>query len=322
MLSFLAQATTMMTASAAGATTQAAEVATATADEVLSPYVYVFYVAYGVAFCFTPIMRQIALYYGIIDEPDLVRKLHTSPVAYLGGIAVFLGWLAGLAISQFANVHRPDSELVHLRVPVAILVAAAMVVILGLWDDIHKVKPSLKIAVQIAAAIVLLYGGIGTHAIEPLLSPVRQRVELYYNWTPPWYDTFTMIGSGLLTVALVVFCCNATNLMDGLDGLCGGVTGIVAFGFVVLAVNLGMYGGGSSTNMDALRVVLGLALLGGVLGFVPYNFNPASIFMGDTGSMFLGFACAVMIVLMADAGSKWFLAAGVMFALPVLATRL
>src|SRR5437667_9381318 len=133
MLSFLAQATTMMAEGVAGAAAAATSqpVASATADEVLSPYVYVFYAAFLVAFFFTPIMRQIALYYGIIDQPDLVRKLHTSPVAYLGGVAVFLGWLAGLAISQFANVHRPDSDLLHLKVPVSILVAAAMIVILG-----------------------------------------------------------------------------------------------------------------------------------------------------------------------------------------------
>jgi UDP-GlcNAc:undecaprenyl-phosphate GlcNAc-1-phosphate transferase len=83
-----------------------------------------------------------------------------------------------------------------------------------------------------------------------------------------------------------------------------------------------MHGGGANTNWDALRVVLGLALLGGVLGFVPYNFNPASIFMGDTGSMFLGYACALMILLMGEVASKWFLAAMVMFALPVLDTGL
>src|SRR4029077_9906928 len=121
---------------------------------------------------------------------------------------------------------------------------------------------------------------------------------------------------------MVVFCCNATNLMDGLDGLCGGVTGIIAIGFVLLAVYLGMYNGGAETNNDALRIVLSLALLGAVLGFVPYNFNPASIFMGDTGSMFLGFACATQIILLAEERPKWFLAAMVMFALPVLDTAL
>jgi UDP-GlcNAc:undecaprenyl-phosphate GlcNAc-1-phosphate transferase len=322
MLSILAQATTMMATAAGDAVATSQPIATASADDVLSPYIYVFYAAFLVAFFFTPIMRQIAMYYGIIDQPDLIRKLHTSPVAYLGGVAVFLGWLAGLAISQFANVHRPDSDLIHLKVPVPILIAAAMIVILGLWDDIRKVQPWFKITVQIAAALVLLYGGIGSHAMEPLLAPVRQRVEHYYHWTPPWYDGFVMIGSGVITVGLVVACCNATNLMDGLDGLCGGVTAVIAAGFVFLAVHMAMYGRTENANADGMRVVLGLALLGAVLGFVPFNFNPASIFLGDTGSMFVGFACASLIAMMAEEKPRWFLASMVMFALPVLDTSL
>src|SRR6516164_6613285 len=131
---FLAQATTMASnISFATATTQPAG-PVATADEVLSPYIYVFFAAYIVAYFFTPVMRQIALYYGIIDQPDLVRKLHAAPVAYLGGVAVFLGWLAGLAISQFTQIHRVDPGLPHLKVPTSILIAATMIVILGLWD--------------------------------------------------------------------------------------------------------------------------------------------------------------------------------------------
>src|SRR6266566_68811 len=155
-------------------------------DQVLQHYVWVFYAAFIVAFLFTPIMRGVATYYGIIDQPDRLRKMHNVPVAYLGGVAVFL----------------------------------------------------------------------------------------------------------------VVACCNATNLMDGLDGLCGGVTAVISGGFLFLAVHLAMSTGGLDPNLDAMRVVIAIALLGAVLGFIPYNFNPASIFMGDTGSMFLGFCCAVMIILM------------------------
>src|SRR5947209_895270 len=111
--------------------------------------------------------------------------------------------------------------------------------------------------------------------------------------------------------------------MDGLDGLCGGVTAVIAAGFLFLAVSIASRGGGLNTNLDGLRIVLGLALLGAVLGFIPFNFNPASIFMGDTGSMFLGFSCATMIILAAqETHPKWFLASLVMFALPVLDTTL
>src|SRR5690349_17611791 len=77
-----------------------------TADEVLSPYVYVFYAAFIVSFLFTPVMRAVAITYNIVDNPDRARKMHLLPVAYLGGVAVFLGWLSGLAVSQFLSLHR------------------------------------------------------------------------------------------------------------------------------------------------------------------------------------------------------------------------
>ena len=93
------------------------------ADEVAAPYIYVFYAAFIVAFCFTPVMQMIASYYGIIDEPDNKRKLHSTPVAYLGGVAVFLGWISGMAVSQFLSLHRTEAGLLpHLKVPFSIIV--------------------------------------------------------------------------------------------------------------------------------------------------------------------------------------------------------
>src|ERR1044071_4121335 len=79
-------------------------------DEVLSPYIYVFYVAFAVAFVFTPLMRMVALQFDVVDSPDRVRKMHAMPVAYLGGVAVFLGWIAGVAISQFLRLHSSEGE--------------------------------------------------------------------------------------------------------------------------------------------------------------------------------------------------------------------
>jgi UDP-GlcNAc:undecaprenyl-phosphate GlcNAc-1-phosphate transferase len=301
---------------------------TLTADEVLSPYMYVFYAAFAVSFVFTPVMRSIATYYGIVDRPDQVRKLHKAPVAYLGGIAVFLGWLAGLAMSQFLWTHRVGPGLPdHVIVRFSIVASACMIVALGLWDDLRSIKPRIKIAGQVAAAWVLLSAGVGLKISFHILDPIFRRLidtcpSLGWLMMDPLYSNIAHVCSIIITTAVVVFCCNATNLMDGLDGLCGGVTAIVAAGLLFLAVYLGMTGATENTNWDGLRVVLGLALLGGVLGFVPYNFNPASIFMGDTGSMFLGFACATLIVLMGDREGRWFLAAMVMFSLPILDTTL
>ena len=305
------------------------------ADEVLSPYIYVFYAAFIVSFLFTPVMRTVATYYNIIDEPDSVRKMHNTPVAYLGGVAVFLGWIAGLALSQFLSLHRSEPGLLpYVHVRFSIVLGACVIVILGLWDDIRRINPWMKIGGQVFAAVCLLIEGVGVRCAGPLLSPLGTRIQQFMgpqmlsslglplSDSPLFPDWFIIGVSSALVIALVVFCCNATNLMDGLDGLCGGVTAIIAAGFLFLAVHMAMYGGGINSNWDALRVVLGLALLGALLGFIPYNFNPASIFMGDTGSMFLGFACATTLILMAQERPKWFLASMVIFALPVLDTIL
>jgi UDP-GlcNAc:undecaprenyl-phosphate/decaprenyl-phosphate GlcNAc-1-phosphate transferase len=301
-------------------------VPTSTVDEVLSPYIYVFYAAFLVSFLFTPVMRQIALYYRVIDQPDANRKMHKEPVAYLGGIAVFLGWLSALATSQYVQTHRLDSSIIHLQWPVAIAVGATMIVMLGLWDDTRKIKPWMKIAVQVIAAIALLHGGVGADSTGPLLTPVIIRLPMVVHMQTATASAFihwvVLSTSCMMTITLVVGCCNATNLMDGLDGLCGGVTAIIAAGFVFLAVHMATFGHLGTTNTEGMRVVLGLALLGAVLGFVPFNFNPASIFLGDTGSMFIGFSFATLLTMMAEERPKWFLAAFVMFALPVLDTAL
>src|SRR5689334_17213503 len=109
---------------------------TFTVDAVLAPYVYVFYMAFIISFLFTPVMRSVAMYYGIIDEPDELRKMHSQPVAYLGGVAVFLGWISGLAMSQFLAMHRYEPGLnQHLVVKFSIVVGACVIVVLGMWDD-------------------------------------------------------------------------------------------------------------------------------------------------------------------------------------------
>jgi len=288
-------------------------------DSVLAPHIYVFYVAFLLSFIFTPIMRSVAVYYGIIDHPDQVRKLHTAPVAYLGGVAVFIGWVAGLAMGQ---VHIPQATIgsPHLQVKLNIVLGAIIILVMGLWDDVKRIPPRHKILGQVITAIILLKGGVGSHCLDPLLNPINNHLQNVLG--PHFYLPHPIIDilSWSFVVCMVVGCCNATNLMDGLDGLCGGVTAVIAAGFLFLAVQLAMLS--LEPDWDAVRIVLALSLLGAVLGFVPYNFNPASIFMGDAGSMFLGYSCATLIILLAQEQSKWLLAALVMFALPILDTTL
>ncbi|HEX4055472.1 MAG TPA: MraY family glycosyltransferase [Tepidisphaeraceae bacterium] len=301
------------------AVTESTSVRSLTWDSVLSPHVYVFCAAWLVSFIFTPIMQAIANFYGIIDQPDRVRKLHATPVAYLGGVAVFMGWLAGLATSQ---LHLPQDEIgaPHLQVKLNIVFGALLIVLLGLWDDVKRIPPRNKILGQVIAAIILLKGGVGSHCLDPLFQPINIRLQ---NALGPHFffpDPLVAVLSWSFVVAMVVGCCNATNLLDGLDGLCGGVSAVIGAGFLFLAVHLAMLG--LEPDWDAVRIVLALAMLGAIVGFVPYNFNPASIFLGDTGSMFIGYSCATIIVLLAQEQSKWLLAALVMFALPILDTAL
>jgi UDP-GlcNAc:undecaprenyl-phosphate GlcNAc-1-phosphate transferase len=301
-------------------------------DIVLEQYVWVFYGAFLVSFVFTPVMRVVANYYQIIDEPDRVRKMHNVPVAYLGGMAVFLGWLTGLAISQFRKmpVHEPGLPL-HVTINFSIVAGACVIIVIGLWDDVFGIKPWMKIAGQLAAASFLIAEDIGTHCTGLFFDTLNgwlltQQAPGHWLAGSPWLHVpgwVTYISSSVVVLLVVVSCCNAANLMDGLDGLCGGVTAVIAGGFLFLAVHLAMSSGGLDPNLDAMRVVIAIALLGAVLGFIPYNFNPASIFMGDTGSMFLGYCCAAMIILMSQGQHwRWFLASMVMFALPVLDTAL
>jgi UDP-GlcNAc:undecaprenyl-phosphate GlcNAc-1-phosphate transferase len=287
-------------------------------DDVLSPHIYVFYGAFLVSFIFTPVMRSIASYYGIVDNPDHVRKFHRLPVAYLGGVAVFMGWMAGLAISQ---LHLVNPEIgTHLRVKLSIVAGGGAIVILGLWDDLKHIRPRLKIVGQVLAALLLLTQRVGIYCMGPFISPLELRIA--GAWGHPFHfpALLVQILSSLVVIGLVVGCSNATNLLDGLDGLCGGVTAVIGAGYLFLAVHMATQQ--LDPDWDMVRIILSLALMGAVLGFVPYNFNPASIFMGDAGSMFLGYACAVMIILMGQEQPKWFLAAMVMFALPILDTSL
>jgi UDP-GlcNAc:undecaprenyl-phosphate GlcNAc-1-phosphate transferase len=295
-----------------------------TLDEVLSPYIFVFYVAFGVSFVMTPLMQIVAKHYWIVDEPDQVRKVHKAPVAYLGGVALFLGWICGMAIAQYLKLHRmqPGWTTPFPIVKFSIVVGAIIIVILGLWDDILKVSPKVKIGGQVLAAVFLLYDGVGIEVTRPLLAPAALKLGELFHRQPVLPEWVVFSTSAAVVLLLVVGCCNASNLLDGLDGLCGGVTGIIAIGLLFVAVHLAALGGGVRTNSDALRVILALALLGAVLGFTPYNFNPASIFMGDTGSMLLGFLCATLIIMMGEERTKWLLAATVVFALPILDTGL
>jgi len=312
---------------------------------VLRPYMPVFYVSFLATVLLTPLMQMLAHRHGIVDDPDGKRKVHTQPIAYLGGVSIFLGWLAGVCVSVFLRPHNADQIILNnVQIPPGILLGAATVVLFGLLDDVYSLSPRVKIFGQFLAAVMLIVPGalggavgmesndffLGVHrhtgAAWMVLDPLfRMGVVSADFMMSPMVVVGATVVSFFVAVFVIIAACNATNLLDGLDGLCSGVTGVMSIGYLILAVYLATWTIGSEggISIDPTRITLSLALLGAVMGFLPYNFNPASIFMGDTGSMFLGYICGTMILLFGQNGTvRWFLSAIIMFGLPMMDTLL
>ncbi len=314
-------------------------------SEILTPYMPVFYTSFLITLILTPIMRVLAHRHGVVDDPDGKRKVHTQPIAYLGGVSIFLGWLAGVTISVLLRPHNADQLLLNnIQVPPGVLLGAAVVVLFGLMDDVYSLSPKIKLLGQLLAALLLILPGAlglgndfflgaqrGLTGAASHTGPAWMILDplIHYGYLSPDISPLLAYGavgfSAMVAIFVIIAACNATNLLDGLDGLCSGVTGVMSIGYLVLAVYLAAqimpFAGGSP--VDPTRITLSLALLGAVLGFLPFNFNPASIFMGDTGSMFLGYICGTMILLFGQNGTiRWFLSAIIMFGLPMMDTLL
>ena len=306
---------------------------------VLQPYMPIFYVSFLVTIVLTPLMRALAHRNGVVDDPDNKRKVHSTPIAYLGGVSIFLGWLAGISMAVFLHPH--NNPLTTVQLPPGIIMGAIVVVLFGLMDDVYALSPKMKLLGQFLAAIVLMLPGVvpwfGSADTDFLLGRGRgpswmilmDVVNLGYfpgvhqvSELPQWVFFAAPAFSGCVAIFVIVSTCNATNLLDGLDGLCSGVTGIMSVGYLILAIYFAKMALVNGETLDPVRISLALALLGAVLGFLPFNFNPASIFMGDTGSMFLGYMSGTMILLFAqDKSFRWFLAAIIMFGLPMMDTK-
>jgi UDP-GlcNAc:undecaprenyl-phosphate/decaprenyl-phosphate GlcNAc-1-phosphate transferase len=302
-------------------------------NEVLA-YWWVGLVAFAVSLVATPIARYIAYRLKVVDRPDDLLKPHGRPIAYMGGVAMYAGLLIGLLVylATMPRLQENWSELVNelrgfeihavIKNPIwsliFIILSCGMMTMMGLIDDIRNLKPRQKLYWQTAAALILVVGGVGDRIAMVFLSLIGS------SW-PTWV---VLPISVVMCILFVIATCNATNLLDGLDGLCGGVTGIIALGFLGLAVWLGMtvgYRPGIEALADysSLRIALCLAMAGAILGFLPYNIPPASIFMGDAGSMLLGFFVATMMALFCTEGSvRWLMAAVVVYALPISDTAL
>lgn len=210
---------------------------------------------------FIPIVKQIAIHIGALDMPN-ARKVHKKPIPRLGGIAIYFGFLLGYIIFGKESIQMNS-----------ILIGSFIILITGIIDDIKPIPAKYKFCGQlIGAAIIPLYGGI-------LLKDISA-FGLYIDFGIFAYP---------ITILFIVSVINCINLIDGLDGLAGGIAAIYFLTIGVIAVALK-----SSSGLDT---ILTFVMLGSSLGYLYHNFYPAKIFMGDSGSMFLGYMISIIALL-------------------------
>lgn len=293
--------------------------------ELLSSYTPVFVAALIATLIATPIVRRIAIATDIIDHPDQGRKQHAYPIAYLGGLAVFAGVLAGIAAS---GIFTSGQAAILQGVPLSIVVGMLAIVFTGLADDIWKWDPRLKIAGQLIAAAALAIEDVGPQLVSGVLSAIcGEPKDILFSigaFSVPNSELYYWLGTAV-TAIFVIGGCNAANLIDGLDGLLTGTTTIMALGFLAISLTMAyaLPVENPETSLAGTRIILSLILLGATLGFLPYNFNPAVIFLGDCGSLLIGFLSVVIIMTFGEFGTTKYSVAGLIcFGLPILDTTL
>jgi UDP-GlcNAc:undecaprenyl-phosphate GlcNAc-1-phosphate transferase len=311
--------------------------------EVFHGYMGVLVLAFLVTLLLTPVMRRLAVANGVLDRPLDPRKVHRAPVPYLGGVAVFLGIFAGIAFSYLAAAYPAligfhssthlDAGLRHHMLPLSIPMGIFIIMLVGLLDDVTGISPRIKVAGQLIAAAALAYEDVGVKVAEGVLKPTLGVLLANQDltWDIDLGTTLPLLGSqvrldviywcGTAVIAIFVLgACNASNLIDGLDGLCSGVTAVANVGLLIVALGLAIADDGPR---DAQRIVLCMSVLGACLGFLPHNFNPASIFLGDAGSLMLGFCTIVVVLTLGDTGRTDLVLAGVIiYAIPIIDTVL
>lgn len=215
-------------------------------------------------FCFVaiimPFIKKVAIQIGAVDMPR-TRHIHTKPMPKMGGIGIFLGFLLGYMLFGETSVQMNS-----------ILIGGFLIILVGLIDDMTELKPLVKFIGQLASACVIVFYG------QFLLNDVSA-FGIYLHFGVLAYP---------ITIFFILGCINCINLIDGLDGLSSGISSIYFLTVGIIAVMQGKFG---------LDFVLSFVMLGSTLGFLVHNFHPASIFVGDSGSMFMGFIISVIALL-------------------------
>ncbi len=241
-------------------------------------YLILFTVSALASLWLTPVVRRRAIHWGAVAIPDNGRHIHARPTPRLGGIAIYLGFLLSLGIVPLMGNLLSDIFAANLSRIIALLVPATLIFAFGIYDDFRPTSAPTKLFFQLIASLMIYASG---YRIENISSPFGGYIEL------PALLSFP------LTALWMVLLTNAFNLIDGIDGLAAGASVFALLSIVVFSIAQG--------NPEIS--LLSIALIGAVIGFLRYNFNPATIFLGDSGSLFLGFMAAGLSLAGSQKGS-------------------
>ncbi len=238
-----------------------------------------------VSLILVPICKKVSVHVNALDIPNK-RKVHTKPMPRLGGLAIFLSFLINYMIFG-----QPTTQML------SIIIASFIIILFGIVDDINPLKARYKLIGQLIASIIIVfYGGI------VLKDAYIFNYYLDFGGLAPY-----------VTLFFILACINIINLIDGLDGLAGGISSIYFLTIAIMAILTNRIGG--------LDIILSIIMLGATLGFLVFNFPPASIFMGDSGSQFLGFMIAIISLLgFKNITFKSFLIPLIILAIPIFDT--
>lgn len=263
----------------------------------LGAYGVVLAVVAVITFASMFVVRRLAFRVGAVVRPD-ERRVHKRPTATLGGLGMLVGLLSGMgvawAMGAFDQVFESNTE------PLGLVLAAVVIVVIGVIDDLREVSAPAKIAGIVLAASVLVISGISMLVFRV---PFLGVFVLSSDW------------SYLLSVLWVVGMTNAINLIDGLDGLAAGIVAIAAGAFFLYSIELGNEGLLPPGNIGALIAVV---TLGACLGFLPHNIHPARIFMGDGGALLLGLLMAASTMVVGGRTDRSFSGSSFFFFAPIL----
>lgn len=233
-------------------------------------YIVGFTIAVVTAYLLTPLVRWGAHRFKLVDDPSEERKVHEKPIPRLGGVAIAAGFFLPVLALNFVDNDVSQAYLADIQALIGLIGGASVMVLVGLLDDVFHLSARYKLAAQVAVAVAVYFLG---YDIGILATPFGFTIDLGWFSLP-------------FTVLWIVGVMNAINLIDGLDGLASGVSLFTVVTLFVLAF----------VNGNIVVGMTSVALAGALVGFLRYNFNPASIFMGDSGSLFLGFVLAVTAI--------------------------